>query len=112
MKGVLCGIILLGVFFQPSTSFTGVTTTITSRHIAKVQNRVPKPLVQTGFLTINTISNQLQFAADDEQGDKETTNEGNFDGKGFAGYLAPYLAAFVASIAVTAAFVKFVLLDY
>jgi len=36
----------------------------------------------------------------------------NFDGKGFAGYLAPYALALVGSIAVTAAFVKFVLLDY
>ena len=36
----------------------------------------------------------------------------NFDGKGFAGYLAPYALAVLASIAVTAAFVKFVLLDY
>lgn len=36
----------------------------------------------------------------------------NFDGKGFAGYLAPYVLAVVASIGVTAAFVKFVLLDY
>jgi len=36
----------------------------------------------------------------------------NFDGKGFAGYLAPYAVALVGSIAVTAAFVKFVLLDY
>ena len=36
----------------------------------------------------------------------------NFDGKGFAGYLAPYAVALIGSIAVTAAFVKFVLLDY
>ena len=36
----------------------------------------------------------------------------NFDGKGFAGYLAPYAVALLGSIAVTAAFVKFVLLDY
>lgn len=35
-----------------------------------------------------------------------------FDGKGFAGYLAPYAVALLGSIAVTAAFVKFVLLDY
>ena len=36
----------------------------------------------------------------------------NFDGKGFAGYLAPYAVALIGSIAVTGAFVKFVLLDY
>ena len=38
--------------------------------------------------------------------------QNNFDGKGFANYLAPYALAFVASIAITAAFVKFVLMDY
>jgi hypothetical protein len=36
----------------------------------------------------------------------------NFDSQGFAGYLAPYALAVVASVAVTAGFVKFVLLDY
>mmetsp|Transcript_38147 Transcript_38147/g.46536 ORF Transcript_38147/g.46536 Transcript_38147/m.46536 type:complete len:148 (+) Transcript_38147:73-516(+) len=36
----------------------------------------------------------------------------NFDGKGFAGYLAPYILALFASIAATAGFVKFVLMDY
>mmetsp|Transcript_13299 Transcript_13299/g.28114 ORF Transcript_13299/g.28114 Transcript_13299/m.28114 type:complete len:134 (-) Transcript_13299:406-807(-) len=36
----------------------------------------------------------------------------NFDGDGFANYLGPYAVAFVASIAVTAAFFKFILLDY
>ena len=36
----------------------------------------------------------------------------NFDGEGFAGYLASYALAALASIAVTAAFVKFVLMDY
>ena len=38
--------------------------------------------------------------------------QNNFDGKGFANYLAPYALALVASIAITAAFVKFVLMDY
>ena len=36
----------------------------------------------------------------------------NFDGQGFANYLAPYALALLASIGVTALFVKFVLLDY
>ena len=36
----------------------------------------------------------------------------NFDAEGFGGYLAPYALAAVASILVTAAFFKFVLLDY
>lgn len=41
-----------------------------------------------------------------------SAQKSNFDGEGFAGYLAPYALAMVASIAVTAAFVKFILLDY
>ena len=36
----------------------------------------------------------------------------NFDSEGFANYLAPYALAVLASIAVTAGFIKFVLLDY
>jgi hypothetical protein len=36
----------------------------------------------------------------------------NFDGQGFARYLAPYAIALIASIAATAAFFKFVLMDY
>lgn len=50
----------------------------------------------------------------DEVEEEETTAavSGNFDGKGFAGYLAPYALALFASIGVTWAFVKFVLLDY
>lgn len=36
----------------------------------------------------------------------------NFDGKGLANYLGPYVVALGVSIAVAAAFIKFVLLDY
>ena len=36
----------------------------------------------------------------------------NFDAKGFGSYLAPYALALFASVGVTYAFVKFVLLDY
>lgn len=39
-------------------------------------------------------------------------DDGGFDALGFAGYLAPYTLALIASIAVTGAFLKFVLLDY
>ena len=36
----------------------------------------------------------------------------NFDAEGFGSYLAPYALALLASVGVTYAFVKFVLLDY
>jgi len=50
-------------------------------------------------------------AAANNENDTPDTGD-NFDGKGFAGYLAPYIGALFVSIAVTATFVKFVLLDY
>jgi hypothetical protein len=48
----------------------------------------------------------------DEGSDESVSPKGDFDGAGFANYLAPYALALVGSIAVTAAFLKFVLLDY
>jgi len=44
--------------------------------------------------------------------DDDDDNNKNFDAKGFASYLVPYALTLVISIAVTAAFVKFVLMDY
>jgi hypothetical protein len=46
-----------------------------------------------------------------EEIDESVSPKGDFDGAGFANYLAPYALTLVASIAVTAAFLKFVLLD-
>ena len=42
----------------------------------------------------------------------EVETADNFDGKGLANYLGPYALAFLVSVAVTAGFVKFVLMDY
>jgi hypothetical protein len=49
-----------------------------------------------------------------EESDKTTSNDlaNNFDGEGFARYLAPYAAALILSIGATVAIFKFVLLDY
>lgn len=51
---------------------------------------------------------------EDDDGLQESTDEakGGLDAQGFAGYLAPYALAVIASIGVTVAFVKFVMLDY
>lgn len=64
-----------------------------------------------GFVRLhsNADENELVEVEDLNGSDPQKSN---FDGEGFAGYLAPYALAMVASIAVTAAFVKFVLLDY
>lgn len=52
------------------------------------------------------------FAEQDEQSENDIQEASGFDGEGFTGYLAPYALALLASVAVTAAFFKFVLLDY
>jgi hypothetical protein len=50
---------------------------------------------------------------DDAAGlDDATNKEGGFDAPGFAGYLAPYALAVIASVGATAVFVKFVMMDY
>ena len=78
---------------------------------------------KTGTLTASRISRlsttQLQAKISGEDGYDEprdgtslVENEERMDLGGFAGYLAPYAFALILSIGVTAAFVKFVLLDY
>lgn len=56
----------------------------------------------------------LPAKLDENNGQIDATDDAqdNFDGKGFANYLGPYAIALVASIAVTAGFVKYVLMDY
>jgi hypothetical protein len=54
----------------------------------------------------------LRMAEDDENLDIKNDETKGFDGEGLSNYLLPYALAAVASVAVTAAFVKFVLLDY
>jgi hypothetical protein len=54
----------------------------------------------------------LHMAEQDEVSENDIQDPSGFDGKGFAGYLAPYALAVLISIAVTAAIFKFVLLDY
>eukprot|EP00984_Skeletonema_dohrnii_P008752 scaffold3267_cov130-Skeletonema_dohrnii-CCMP3373.AAC.4 len=49
---------------------------------------------------------------DEQNGVSAAEESDNFDAAGFGNYLAPYLIAFVASIGITGAFVKFVLMDY
>ena len=60
---------------------------------------------------MKTQQMKVRLNAANDDNNKEADVD-NFDGKGFAGYLAPYAVALIGSIAVTAAFFKFVLLDY
>ena len=63
--------------------------------------------------TINHIDISLNTKLDDEdnnQLENKDIQQGNLEG--FLGYIGPYALAFLASIAVTAGFVKFILMDY
>ena len=62
-------------------------------------------LVTSNFFTLPAQMND----SDDQNGVSESDN---FDAAGFGNYLAPYLIAFLVSIGITGAFVKFVLMDY
>mmetsp|Transcript_27097 Transcript_27097/g.31541 ORF Transcript_27097/g.31541 Transcript_27097/m.31541 type:complete len:123 (-) Transcript_27097:113-481(-) len=63
------------------------------------------------FVTEKDELNETQLIAMSDSGDR-IESEDNFDGQGFANYLGPYLIALVASIAVTAGFFNFILMDY
>lgn len=66
---------------------------------------------RSAFFPLCSITDENE-SVEVENSAESDLEKSNFDGEGFAGYLAPYALALVASIAVTAAFVKFVLLDY
>ena len=59
----------------------------------------------------SAIGGNVLFQSSDPN-DGSDNDVGNFDAKGFGSYLAPYALALFASVGVTYAFVKFVLLDY
>lgn len=51
-------------------------------------------------------------AVDSKSNNNSVSGSGGFDQEGFANYLAPYAVALLGAALVTAAFFKFVLLDY
>lgn len=57
-------------------------------------------------------NDHLEVNEVDTTGSGSNVEKDSFDGGGFANYLGPYIVALIASIAVTAGFVKFVLMDY
>ena len=59
----------------------------------------------------SAIGGNVLFQSSDPN-DGSDNDVGNFDARGFGSYLAPYALALFASVGVTYAFVKFVLLDY
>jgi hypothetical protein len=97
--------------FQPVAIARGSmrVSGVVDRHI-----RWDKPVLSLSPCRLSTpqIFRLYNDKNNDGNGQDEVQQQNNFDGKGFAGYLAPYAIAAVASVAVTAAFLKFVLMDY
>jgi len=92
------------------------TTTVTSLQVLpglqfRRESRVASTVVTT--TTTTTLYGKKEADVDDDDdNDKDDLVMDSFDAQGFGGYLAPYALAVVASVVVTAAFFKFVLLDY
>ena len=98
-------IILLLSILKSSNSFTSFSASIPFK---RIESNVNHPFLQTK----NTANiRQLQLSNESNNDESKITQE-NFDGKGFANYLAPYALTLLVSIAATALFVKFVLMDY
>jgi hypothetical protein len=82
----------------------------------QVKPHISYPAVRTPLVPSSQFSKSypLQLSDDnnnDEGNDSSDIND-NFDGDGFANYLAPYALAVVSAIVATGAFFKFVLMDY
>lgn len=90
---------------------------LTGLESSQLIRRVDLQRVVTVFSSRKTASStKMNLVNNDETSNNDAMNDGNteerMDLKGFAGYLGPYFVAFVVSIGVTAAFLKYVLLDY
>ncbi len=76
-----------------------------TQHLQLAANRHTTP-------NFNTLPAQMNDNDDQKRVSVAPEDSDNFDAAGFGNYLAPYLLAFVASVGITGAFVKFVLMDY
>jgi hypothetical protein len=108
---VFQGFVLLALLtFQGVVSFQGQSF-LSNSFVAKKYSF--KPQSQGNHHSRRPFRLHISENDDDaKENDESVSPKGDFDGDGFANYLAPYALALFASIAVTAAFLKFVLLDY
>ena len=79
----------------------------------QVKPHIGYPAARTPLVPSSRFSASypLQLSSDNDNGDDSDLAD-NFDGDGFANYLAPYALAVIAAIVATGAFFKFVLMDY
>jgi hypothetical protein len=79
----------------------------------QVKPHIGYPAVRTPLVPSSQFSASypLQLSGNNNNGDGSDLDD-NFDGDGFANYLAPYALAAIAAIVATGAFFNFVLMDY
>ena len=82
-----------------------LVTGFTTRIRQPIKHQISQPNKQHRHRNYNLLA----VLGDDKDVGEQNDN---FDGKGLANYLAPYALTFLISIAVTAGFVKYVLMDY
>mmetsp|Transcript_23130 Transcript_23130/g.37520 ORF Transcript_23130/g.37520 Transcript_23130/m.37520 type:complete len:117 (-) Transcript_23130:86-436(-) len=110
----LTSMIVVYLYYALSTSLVIHIAGFSSGHIQHIRpttnhhNNLFRAVKYPTLIQLNSGLNE----DNNNQLVENNNSEDNFDGKGFAGYLAPYAVALLGSIAVTAAFVKFVLMDY
>lgn len=106
MKNLLLIAVIASASLRASSAFAPIHPCAVSR-ASKVAGTRPT------FLTLApNEDDDLAAPMEKSQLQSNELGEGGLDAGGFAGYLAPYALAAVASIGVTYAFVTFVLMDY
>lgn len=115
MKAPLLFLLALAMSCQLATPFAPVLPirVVQPQSAATVRRRNTIASLSPSRQQIQRRATILHNQQDDD-GLQESADEakGGLDAQGFAGYLAPYALAVIASIGVTVAFVKFVMLDY
>lgn len=103
----------LGTFYPKRHLLLGAKSgSLSAFKLSQLSTTAAATTSTTRLFSRNTDEENEAVQTDNDSDDVTTATEDRMDLGGFAGYLAPYVLAFVLSIAATAAFFKFVLLDY
>mmetsp|Transcript_41997 Transcript_41997/g.49064 ORF Transcript_41997/g.49064 Transcript_41997/m.49064 type:complete len:701 (-) Transcript_41997:397-2499(-) len=103
----------LGTFYPKRHLLLGAKSgSLSAFKLSQLSTTAAATTSTTRLFSRNTDEENEGVQTDNDSDDVTTATEDRMDLGGFAGYLAPYVLAFVLSIAATAAFFKFVLLDY
>ena len=104
-------VVLVACLFISSSRTAGTFQVVPTRQLTRSARGVQERITSTNNpARVGTVFSGK--ATDDDIADAVPARPSKgFDGEGFAGYLAPYAAAFIASLLATGAFLKLVLLD-